>query len=59
MVGRLERYSRVSGEVQMHARLALSLVLGLLVLAGCASTSVKSSGSENGSNSRMIFGLPF
>jgi hypothetical protein len=46
-------------EDYMRSRLALSLLLGLLVLAGCASASVKSSGSENGSSSRMIFGLPF
>lgn len=48
------------GEVHMRPRLASSLLIALFLLAGCASsTSVRSSGSENGSRSQMIFGLPF
>ena len=44
----------------MRSRLVLGLFMSLLLLAGCAnSASVKSSGSENGSRTQMIFGLPF
>jgi hypothetical protein len=44
----------------MRLHVVLSLLLGLLLLAGCAdSASLKSSGSENGSHTQMTFGLPF